>query len=115
MIRAAFLLVTFLIFSCDRDDFAKKPIRIERNISNTKSLGILLSRGMPVECGISITTQEKNYTLSEIRHREEGVFYLYEPKEGFPGTDTVEIPQEHSDGTKVYAQTATKVIISVTE
>ena len=115
MIRAALLVLAFLIFSCSENNLAENSTRIERNIKSTEDLAILLAPGMPVEGGISITTQAKNYTLSEIQHREEGVFYHYEPEEGFTGNDIVEITQKHSDGARVYAQTIPKVIINVTE
>lgn len=109
------LLFSLSLLSCN-DDFPKvQKVEETVTISQTDKLEFLLSKGIPNEGGFSISQQAGNFTISEIQHLENGVFYVYAPEEGFTGTDLVKIKREDSNGAEVFSKTITTLNIKVTK
>lgn len=75
----------------------------------------LLMEAIPIEGGPQITNEPENSIISELSYEEDGIYYLYQPKSGFTGTDKVEITNRHSNGFEVYAQTILILNIEVSE
>lgn len=112
-----FVLIIFCLSLWSCSDNSKENEKTEKTvtISRTDKLEFPLAKAIPIEGGYSIAQQAKNYSVSEIRYGEKGVFYVYAPKEGFTGTDLVKIKREDSNGAEVYAETITTLNIEVTE
>lgn len=108
------ILFTFVV-GCDGDSIPTEKVQETYNISNDEDIEFLLSTGIPIEGSFSVHEQAKQFEISEIQHKDEGVFYIYSPKPGFTGTDMVKIKREDSNGAEVYSQTITTLRITVKE
>lgn len=112
-----FVLIVFsiVLFSCNSDSPEVEKSEENLSISKTDTLEYFLAKAMPVEGGFSISQQANNFSISEIQHRENGVFYIYAAEEGFTGNEVVKITRKDSDGAKVYSETISVLNIEVTE
>lgn len=115
MKKLSLLLISFLIFACNNEFPDSEKAEETVSISNTETLDFLLATAIPVEGGYSIAEQPKHFVVSEIQHREQGIFYVYQPIEGFRGTDLVKIKREDSNGAEIYSTTITTLNIQVTD
>ncbi|WP_029036442.1 hypothetical protein [Salinimicrobium xinjiangense] len=84
-------------------------------ISQAETLEFFLAKAMPVEGGFNISQQAQNFSVSEIQHRENGLYYIYAPEDTFTGTEVVKIKRQDSNGATVYSETITTLIINVRE
>ena len=76
----------------------------------------LLSEKIPTEGGFVITKEPEHAAFSKIEYKQEGIFYVYQPTQGFTGTDEVEITNNISaGGPEPVAQTVLKLEIVVAE
>lgn len=85
------------------------------SISKADTLEHLLSKAIPTEGGFSISEQAAHAVLSEIKHREQGIFYVYAPESGFTGTEVVKIKRADSNGAEIFSETIITLEIEVTE
>lgn len=75
-----------------------------------------LMKAFPVEGGPQITSEPDHAEVSEISYEEDGIYYLYQPKANFTGTDKVVITNNISaGGTEIVAQNILKLTIRVHE
>ena len=109
------MLLAFILLSCAADNSSEAEKQETFSISNSETVEFLLSKAIPIEGGYSISKQAERYSVSEIQYKENGIFYVYAPEEGFTGTDIVEIKREDSNGAEVYSVTKTKLTIKVTD
>ncbi|NJW53850.1 hypothetical protein [Salinimicrobium oceani] len=112
------LLLLLLILgsvACNDSSVETERSSEEFSITTADTLSFLLSRTIPIEGGYSVAQQAKNYSVSEIQHREGGIFYIYVPEPGFTGTEQVKIKREDSNGAEVFSETITNVTIKVSE
>lgn len=110
-----FIILSLVLTGCNNDFPEMEKVEETVTISPTDRLEFPLAKAIPVEGGFSIAQQAKNYSVSEIRYLENGVFYVYAPAEGFTGKDVVKIKREDSNGAEVYSETITTLNIKVTE
>lgn len=108
------LLIAIVLISCGKEGIDTDRVNINSRIKSTESLEVELG-GIPTEGGVRITRQAENFLISEIDSREEGLFYIYQPEEGFTGTDHVEITRDNSNGFEIYSRTLTILTIEVSE
>lgn len=115
MSKYSILVFAFSFFACSGESQQTQKVEETVSISKTETVEFFLARAMPVEGGFSITEQAEHFSVSEIQHREEGVYYIYKPEEGFTGADLVKINRADSNGEKIYSETLTILNIKVTE
>ena len=68
-------MISLAFPACDKEDSIPTE-EVEKNftISSADSLKFLLSEGIMREGGFSITEQAAHFVISEIQHRENGLF-----------------------------------------
>lgn len=109
------IIIVFSLFACNSDSLETEIVQETVSISKTETLEFFLALAMPVEGGFSLTEQGEHFSVSEIQHRDQGVYYIYKPEEGFTGEDLVKIKRADSNGAKIYSETITTLNIKVTE
>lgn len=123
MKNALLLVIGLMIAGCGNshnEDGIKKTIdkdvwKISRNTANNAQHRYQLMENFPIEGGPLITEEPEHAAVSEIEYAQEGIYYVYEPRAGFTGTDNVEITNNISNGAKIVAQTILKLRIEVNE
>lgn len=115
MKKLSLLLISLFLFACNNEASDSEKVEETITIAQTDKLEFLLATAIPIEGGFSIAEQPEHFTISEIQHREQGIFYVYKPEEGFTGTDFVMIKREDSNGAEIYSETITTLTINVTE
>lgn len=115
MKKYVLIVFSFFLFSCNSDTSEVEKTEENLTVSQKDTVEYFLAKAMPVEGGFSISRQANNFSISEIQHRENGVFYIYAAKEGFTGNDVVKITRKDSDGARVYSETISVLNITVTE
>ena len=115
--RKYFLVVFCLgLLSCNSGtSIPTEEVGKKMTIAKNDSLQLLLSTAIPIEGGYSISEQAEHFEVSEIRHQQEGIVYIYKPEAGFTGKVVVKIKRADSNGAEIYAQTITTLEISVLE
>lgn len=124
MCKIYMIILGMLIMGCSDKNASEETIQktydeksVSIKTSETDEFTILLMKNMPAEGGGPfISCDPRHSIISEIKHTREGVIYNYQAKEGFVGTDTVEITTNISaGGPEVDSKLITKLTIEVTE
>lgn len=94
------LIFLFCFASCkeDMNDNLETEI-IEVSLTGTESYEYKIAAGIPTEGGYEIRKQAKNYQVSKMNWGK----YAYQAKEGFTGTETVEIVLSTSIGDRNFS------------
>lgn len=115
MKNLALIFLSVLLFSCNKESPKSEKIQENYSVSGTGTLEVLLATAIPIEGGFSILEQAEHFNTSEIQYRNEGVFYVYVPRQGFTGIDVVKIKRSDSNGATIYAETISIYKINVHE
>lgn len=115
MKKLSLLIISLMLFACNSEGPDSEKVEETITISQTDKMEFLLATAIPIEGGFSIAEQPEHFTISEIQHQEQGIYYVYKPEEGFTGTDIVKIKREDSNGAEIYSETITTLKINVTE
>ena len=98
------IILCLMASSCKDQNNDKNDDAAGNNVTIEAKSGELIihpiSDAIPTEGGYKITQQAKNYNKSEIINggEEAAIEYHYQSKEGFTGTETVEITSTYSIG-----------------
>lgn len=110
------LIFCLALLACNSNNSVPTEENVENlTVSTSGTLEFLLATAIPVEGGYSISQQAEHFKVSEIRHKQEGIFYFYEPEEGFTGKDVVKIKRADSNGAEIISETITTINIKVTK
>lgn len=125
MKRIVSLLLLVLVFACSEKNENEEEITksyeddtftISLKTSEDLKHQYLLSESFPTEGGYVITKEPEYAAFSKIEYKQEGIFYVYQPEQGFTGTDEVEITNNISaGGPEPVAQTILELQIEVAE
>ncbi|WP_424492691.1 hypothetical protein [Salinimicrobium sp. GXAS 041] len=119
------LLILSLFFACSENKNEKQNVdqtmkeetfTISKKTSENLKHRYLLTESIPTEGGPKITADAQHAAFSKIEYQQDGIFYVYQPEEGFTGTDEVEITHYISPGgPEMTATGVTKLQIVVSE
>ncbi len=119
------LLVLALFFACSENNSVNEDVKqtmeeetftISTKTSEDLKHRYLLMEAFPTEGGPKITADAQHAAFSEIEYQQDGIFYVYQPEEGFTGTDEVEITHYISaGGPEMTASKVVKLKIEVSE
>lgn len=113
-----YLILVFCLglLSCNMKNSVPTEENVENlTVSTSGAVEFLLATAIPVEGGYSFSQQAEHFEVSEIRHKEEGIFYFYKPNDGFTGNDVVKIKRADSNGAEIISETITTINIKVVE
>lgn len=123
MNKILLLILSVIMLSCSEkagDNDLEKRYREDTFLISVKATDnveqkYLLMENFPTEGGPVITKDPDHASVSEIEYSS-GIYYVYKPKDGFTGTDRVEITNNISAGGKeIIAQDILRLTIEVSE